>query len=167
MEIVHVPATDPASSKVTGVGVGPMATGVGVGLGVPSGVGVGVGPGVPLGVGVGVGVGDGVGVGVGVGPGVPEGVGDGDGVGPKIVKARVQLSPTAAAGLGAVGATGSRRRWYNKIADITDTMAKTIVAITITTGLTFSPLNSGSLTPLFGLMTVIFASSFMVRWGRQ
>lgn len=73
-------------------------------------MGVGVGPGVVDGVGVGVGLVVGVGVGVGVGPGVPGGVGDGDGVGPKTMKARVQLSPTAAAGLGAVGAIGSARR---------------------------------------------------------
>ncbi len=142
--------------------MGPVTIlGVGVGPGVPGGVGVGVGPGVVDGVGVGLGVG----VGVGVGPGVPDGVGDGDGVGPKTVKAKVQLSPTAAAGLGAVGATGSRRRWYNKTADITDTMAKTTVAITIITGFIFGSLGIDN--PPFGLITVIFGFSVMARRARR
>lgn len=48
-ETIHVPDTDPASSKVTGVGVGPevIVLGVGVGPAFPVGVGVGVDPGKP------------------------------------------------------------------------------------------------------------------------
>lgn len=124
----------------------------GVPLGVGDGVGVGVGVGEGVGVGVGVGVGEAVivkaasqkilatALAAGASTQIPEASGKGAvftppvysqtwPVGHKVPARPPQISPAAGAGIGALGAIGSERRWYNKMAVTTDTTASITVKI--------------------------------------
>lgn len=70
------------------------------------------------------------------------------------------VSPAAGAFLGAVGATGSSLRWYNRIADTTDTTANITVAITTIVGFTFGSFKF-KLNPPLGFMTLILGSAIL------